>query len=112
MPKQKYAAFVERNKARVEIVQVRSPAYEADDIAAFQFAATRKKIGAGDNGHRELPPSEPRFGIDCLVYVDRTVQADPATHIVFDIVLAPFEEIVIALAPGYGPMVIANIPKD
>ena len=64
------------------------------------------------NGHSELPPAEPRFGIDCLVYVDRTIQTNPATHIVFDIVLAPFEEIVIALAPGYGPIAIANVPQD
>src|SRR5262249_46276225 len=112
MPKQKYAGFVEHNKARVEIVQVRPPAYEADDIAAFQFATIGKKTGAGNNGHRELPPAEPRFGIDCLVYVDRAAQVDPATHIVFDIVLAPFKKIVIAFAPGYGPIVIANIPQD
>src|SRR5262245_29447674 len=96
----------------MEIGEVGPTAYKSDDVAAFQFVPVCKKSSTRDDLHRKSTPAETRLVVDGLFYINLAINAKPAAGPVVDVVLAPFEEIVIAVAPSHRPVVIAYIPQD
>ena len=111
VPQQQLAVVREGDKADVEIIQIRPPRDEADDVAGRQLVLVGEEHGARDDAHGEAPPAERAMPIDRLVDVDRAVHGDPAAGLVLDVVLAPFEEIMIALEPVHDAVAIADLAQ-
>ena len=111
VPQQQRAVRREGDKADVEIIQVRLPRHEADDIAALQHSLVRQENRARDDAHGKSPLAQPLLRIDGLRELDRAVHADPLTKFVVDVALAPFEEIMVALAPVDDAVVIADLAQ-
>jgi hypothetical protein len=109
---QQRAGIVEGDQARVEIVEVWPPAHESDDVAAFQLVLTGEKSGTRDDSHRKTPFAEAGLGIDRFFNVDCALHANPSASPVVNIVLAPFEEIMIALTPRDDAVVVADIAQN
>ena len=68
----------------------------------------RQQRGARDDGHGKPAAAEFAVPIDRFLQRDRAVHGDRAAGLVLDVVLAPLEEIMIALAPGHHAVVIAD----
>src|SRR5215475_1088325 len=112
VPQEQRAGLVEGDEAHMEIVKIRLPAHKPNDIAAFQFVLVRQKHRAWNDTHHKSTRTEPFLRIDGLFDFDRTIHVDPAADLVLNVVLAPFEEIMIALGPSDDAIVIADRAQD
>src|SRR5262245_3622033 len=112
MTKQQRAGFVEGDQACVEIVEIWSPAHESDNVAAFHLVLTGEKCSTRDDPHRKTPLAKSGLVVDRFFHVDRALHTNPSASAVVDIVLAPFEEVMIALTPRDDAVVVADIAQD
>src|SRR5262245_50433282 len=112
MTEQQLAGIVENDQAGVEIIEVWPPAHESDNVAAFELVFTGEKCSTRDDPHRKTPLAESGLVVDCFLQVDRGLHTNPSASTVVDIVLAPFKEVVIALAPRDDAVVVADMAQD
>ena len=100
--------LVAHHKAAVEIIEIRPPADEADDIAGRELVGVGEHHRVRDDAHGEAALAQAFLRVDRLADIDRAVHVEPAAGLVVDIVLAPFEEIVVALEPVHIALAIAD----
>ena len=53
-----FARFVEGNEPDMEIIEVRPPRHEPDDVAIFELAFAGQKSGTRNDTHRKSPLAE------------------------------------------------------
>ncbi len=111
VPQQQFAVGAEGDEADVEIIEVRPPRHEADDVAARQHGFIGEERIARNDPHVEAPPAERTMPIDRLFDRHRAVHDNGTAGLVLDIVLAPFEEIMIALEPIHVSVPVADFAQ-
>src|SRR5665647_3744972 len=107
MAQQQFAVFAKSDEADMEIIQVRLLRDEADDVAGRELRLVGQQCRARDDAHRKPASAERTVPIDGLFQRHRAIHGERPASLVLDVVLAPLEEIMIALAPGDDAVVVA-----
>ena len=108
MAQQKFAVVVEGDEADMEEVEIRPFGDEADDVAGAQQRDAVHEHGARNDLHGKRAPTQRLVPIDRFFDFDRAVDGNVAADLVLDIVLAPFEKIMIALVPVHDAVAVAD----